>query len=234
MAMLHGSLANETEEYRKAREELLEAEIALRDQRERVAALRRKLPPDTVMADYALHEGPASPEDDGPAAEVRLTDLFRDPSKPLVVYQYMFGGAQKRPCPMCTLWVDGFNGIAQHLNQRLNFALIAEARMEELHPWTRRRGWRDLRVVSSAGTSFKQDLGFADAAGRQHAGLSVFVRSAYGGVRHFYSAGAEMKPKEFRGIDLMTPFWNVLDLTPSGRGDWEPKLEYDIANVQKH
>jgi predicted dithiol-disulfide oxidoreductase (DUF899 family) len=29
-----------------------------------------------------------------------------------------------------------------------------------------------------------------------------------------------------RGIDLMSPVWNLLDLTPQGRGDWYAKLEY--------
>ena len=37
-------IKGESEEYRKLRDQLLEAEIALKDQTERVAALRRKLP----------------------------------------------------------------------------------------------------------------------------------------------------------------------------------------------
>jgi predicted dithiol-disulfide oxidoreductase (DUF899 family) len=39
-----------------------------------------------------------------------------------------------------------------------------------------------------------------------------------------------------RGIDLMSPFWiwNILDLTPDGRGEWMPKLGYDLVSVQKH
>jgi predicted dithiol-disulfide oxidoreductase (DUF899 family) len=222
--MLHGSLPNESEQYRKAREELLEAEIELRDQGERVAALRRRLPLGTAVTDYIFQ---ASPTD-----EVRLSELFLDPSKPLAVYQFMFGGAQKRPCPMCTLWIDGFNGIGRHLNQRLNFAIVADAGIDELGQWARQRNWNDLRLVSSAGSNFKRDLGFADDAGGQYPGLSVFARSADNSVKHFYSASAIMKPNEFRGIDLMTPFWNILDLTPEGRGQWMPKLEYGRARAQ--
>jgi predicted dithiol-disulfide oxidoreductase (DUF899 family) len=230
--MLHGSLANESEQYRKAREELLEAEIELRNQRERVAALRRRLPLDTAVTDYAFRANPAEPASDGPSTDVRLSELFLDPSKPLAVYQYMFGGAQKRPCSSCTLWIDGLNGIGRHLNQRLNFAIVAEAGIDELRQWARQRNWNDLRLVSSAGSSFKRELGFADDAGRQYPGLSVFVRAA-DHVKHFYSSSAIMKPDEFRGIDLMTPFWNILDLTPEGRGEWMPKLEYDRAQAQK-
>jgi predicted dithiol-disulfide oxidoreductase (DUF899 family) len=29
-----------------------------------------------------------------------------------------------------------------------------------------------------------------------------------------------------RGIDLLTPVYNLLDLTPEGRGDWYAELEY--------
>src|ERR1700719_669282 len=104
--MIPGRLETESTDYRKLRDELLEAEIALKDQRERVAALRRKLPLDTEIQDYEFHEGPADLTKDGPFRTVLLSELFDDPGKPLVVYQYMYGGAQKRPCPSCTMWVD--------------------------------------------------------------------------------------------------------------------------------
>jgi len=67
----------------------------------------------------------------------------------------MFGGAQTKPCPMCTLWVDGYSGIARHIPQVMNFAVVAEAPIEQLRAWGRERGWRGLRLVSSAGTKFK-------------------------------------------------------------------------------
>jgi predicted dithiol-disulfide oxidoreductase (DUF899 family) len=38
-----------------------------------------------------------------------------------------------------------------------------------------------------------------------------------------------------RGIDLLTPVYNMLDLTPQGRGDWYASLEYGIAvNLASH
>jgi predicted dithiol-disulfide oxidoreductase (DUF899 family) len=58
-SMLPGRLETESSDYRKLRDELLEAEIALMHQRERVAALRRNLPLDTGIHDYEFHEGPA-------------------------------------------------------------------------------------------------------------------------------------------------------------------------------
>jgi predicted dithiol-disulfide oxidoreductase (DUF899 family) len=222
-----GPLEKESEAYRRARAELLEAEIALRDQCERVAALRRKLPVETKVEDYILEEGPAELDKEGPIAKVRLSGLFADVSKPLVVYQYMYGAAQKRPCPMCTLWIDGFNGVAHHLRQRVNFAIIAQVGIGELREWGRQRGWHGLRLVSSAGSNFKTDLHYQEADGSQHPGISVFVRSPDGSVKHFYSNSAIMKEKVNRGIDLLSPVWNIFDMTPEGRGDWSGKLSYE-------
>ncbi|MBZ5591560.1 MAG: DUF899 family protein [Acidobacteriia bacterium] len=224
---MKGPLANESEAYRRARAELLEAEIALRDQCERVAALRRMLPVETDVDDYVFEEGPRELDKDGPFTKVRLSGLFADVNKPLVVYQYMYGGAQKRPCPMCTLWIDGFNGVVHHLRQRVNFAVIAQVAIGELREWGRQRGWHDLRLVSSAGSNFKRDLQYQDAEGSQHPGISVFVRSPDGSVKHFYSNSATMKEQINRGIDLLSPVWNTLDLTPEGRGDWNAKLNYE-------
>ena len=132
--------------------------MALRDQRERVAELRRELPIDTKVDDYLFHEGPSDLQQDGPVSEVRLSELFEDPRKPLLIYQYMFGGAQKESCPMCAMWTDGFNAIVHHLKQRVNFAIVAQGEITEFRAWARRRLWNNLRLISSAGSSFKTDL----------------------------------------------------------------------------
>ena len=224
--MNYGQLASESPSYRKTRAELLDAEIALKNQRERVADLRRKLPLDTKVEDYLLHEGPADLAANGPYREVRLSGLFEMADKPLIIYQYMYGAAQKTPCPMCTLWTDGFNAIANHLRQSANFAIVAEAEVGHLRDWARSRNWHDLRLVSSAGSKFKADMQFADADGNQYPGVSVFARAADGSMRHFYSGCAIMRDGEYRGLDLLTPLWNFLDLTPGGRGQWMPKLKY--------
>jgi predicted dithiol-disulfide oxidoreductase (DUF899 family) len=225
--MLYGKLSNESEQYRKGRAELLEAEMALRDQRERVAKLRRALPLDTKVEDYLFHEGPSDLLKDSPISEVRLSDLFEDPLKPLIIYQYMFGGAQKESCPMCAMWTDGYNAIAPHLKQRVNFAIVAQGEITEFRAWARQRNWYNLRLVSSAGSSFKTDLHFQNSKEEQYPGVSVFVKSKDSALHHFYSASAIMKENEYRGLDLLSPVWNFLDLTPGGRGDWYPSVTYD-------
>ena len=225
--MLYGKLSNESEQYRKTRAELLKAEMALRDQRERVAELRRGLPLDTRVDDYLFHEGPIDLQQDSPISEVRLSELFADPRKPLLVYQYMFGGAQKESCPMCAMWTDGFNAITPHLRQRTNFAVAAQGEITAFRAWARRRDWHNLRLISSAGSSFKTDLQFQTVKEEQLPGVSVFVKHRDGSLRHFYSASAIMAENQYRGLDLLTPVWNFLDPTPEGRGDWLPGVQYD-------
>lgn len=92
--------------------------------------------------------------------------------------------------------------------------------------YARSRGWRHLRIVGAAGLDLKQRLGFEAADGAQSPGVSVFRRGADGSVVHSYSANASPLPGEFRGMDLLSPFWSFLDLTPEGRGGFMPKRSY--------
>ena len=190
--MLYGELANESAAYGAARAALLQAEIALRDQREKVAELRRQLPVDTEVEEYLFHEGPRDLTQDAPISEVRLAELFDKPDQPPVVYQFMYGVAQENPCPSCTMWTDGLNAVAHHLAQQVNFAVIAAAGIKDWRAWGRQRGWSRLRLVSSAGTSFKEDFKLQDEDGDRYPGVSVFVRKSDGSLRHFYSSSAIM------------------------------------------
>lgn len=227
--MSYGPIEKENETYREVREKLRQAEIALRDQREKVAELRRRLPLDTEIPDYELVDsGNLSPRNAG--RRVHLSDLFEDPNKPLVAYQFMYGGAQSEPCPMCSMWIDGFNGISRHLRPRMSFAVIAEAAPDRLRDWASKRGWDRVHLVSSGGSSFKRDLHFEDDEKVQHPGLSVFVRDPEQGIRHFYSVSAYLDADGYRGVDLYSPVWHLLDVTPEGRGDWMPELEYRRAS----
>jgi predicted dithiol-disulfide oxidoreductase (DUF899 family) len=48
-----------------------------------------------------------------------------------------------------------------------------------------------------------------------------------GTLRHFYSVHPRLAEDiKQRGIDEYNPIWNVLDLTPQGRGDWLASPEY--------
>ncbi len=158
---------------------------------------------------------------------MRLSELFTAPDRALVVYHLMYGKAQTEPCPMCTQWVDGFNGVARHLAQNVDFVVVAAADPEPLRAFARDRGWDRPRLLSCGDNTFKYDLLSEEADGVQDSMVSVFVRDADGNVRHTYSMrpwfSSEIRE---RGIDLLCATWHVLDLTPQGRGDWYSSLDY--------
>lgn len=225
----------ESEEYTARREELRLAEIELVQQRERVAALRRALPPGTVVEDYVFQEGPRDlASGDAEVSEVRLSELFTAPDRALVVYQLMYGKAETTPCPMCTMWIDGFNGVASHLAQNVDFVIAAAAGPGPLRGHARSRGWYRLRLLSCAGNTFKYDLGSEGPDGSQHATVSVFTLDPDGSPRHVYTAHPDLaEDRTERGIDLLSPVWHVLDLTPAGRGDWYASLDYGAVPVSR-
>ncbi|MFJ8359823.1 DUF899 family protein [Streptomyces sp. NPDC093984] len=224
----HTRLPGESADYLAAREELRLAEIELMRHREKVAARRRALPQGPVVDDYVFLEGPADlDEGDTPVREVTLSGLFTAPDRPLIVYHFMYGKLQTDPCPMCTLWIDGFNGVAHHIAQNADFAVAAAADPPTLRQHARDRGWSRLRLLSCGDSTFKYDLGSEDEDGAQDSTVSVFTRDGDGAVRHFYSAHPRMAEDiDQRGIDLLNPVWHLLDLTPGGRGDWFAGLDY--------
>jgi predicted dithiol-disulfide oxidoreductase (DUF899 family) len=210
----------ESEEYRRQREELRVAELALMDHVERVAALRRRLPADTVVEDYELI-------DVASGNRVRLSDLCSAPDRALVLYHFMYGKAQTEPCPLCTMWIDGYNAAAPHVMQNADFAVVAAAEPAAIGAHAAARGWNNLRLLSAGDSTFKYDLGSEEADGTQTEWISVFARGDDGTVRHVYSKGAQMADdRRERGIDLLSPVWHLLDLTPNGRADWYPSLNY--------
>lgn len=226
--MLFTRLASETEEYRKHRDELRLAEIELIEHRERVAQLRRDLPAGPVVDDYVFLEGPTDLDaGDEPVSEVRLGQLFTRPDRALIIYHLMYGKEQTSPCPMCTMWIDGFNGVAHHVAQNVDLAIAAAADPAPLRAHARQRGWHRLRLLSCGDSSFKHDLGSEDDHGGQTSAISVFVRAADGSVRHTYTGRPQTADDVHeRGIDQLCAVWNLLDLTPQGRGDWYASLAY--------
>ena len=222
------NLTNEPSEYLAKREELRLAEIELMRQRERVADLRRHLPQGAPIQNYPFDEGPRDlSAGDAPVRTTRLSELFTKPDRSLIIYHLMFGKRQTKPCPMCTAWLDGANGVAHHLAQNLDFAVVAAADIPSLRAHARARGWDKLRLLSAGNSTFKYDFGSEEREGHQDSTVSVFTRDAEGTLRHFYTAHPRMAPEiPERGIDLLAPIWHFMDLTPQGRGNWYANLDY--------
>ncbi len=214
----------EDEAYREARNSLLQAELDLERHLTAVAKLRQSLPPGgSLKEDYLFQaSGEAGP------VQVPLSHLFRPGKDSLVLYSFMFGPDDEAPCPACTSLIDGLDGVARHLLDRINMAVVAKAPVARLEAFAGSRGWTGLPLLSSAGSSYNQDYGAENADGDQLPALNVFQRGD-DGIRHFYNAEQLYvdQPGHPRHVDRLWPIWNLFDLVPEGRGeDWFPKLSY--------
>jgi predicted dithiol-disulfide oxidoreductase (DUF899 family) len=234
----------ESGEYRLARNRLLEAETELRRTIERVAAQRRALPPGGAVPDDYRFEAAASG-----AGEVTFSELFAPGRDTLVVYSFMFprwsgdtrpGPAEgetarlplaETPCPSCTSILDSLDGAAPHLARRLSLVVVAKSDPARIRDFAAERGWRQLRLLSSRNNNYNRDYHAETPEGEQSPVLNVFTRDG-DGIRHRWATELMFAPRdegeEPRHVDSIWPIWNVLDLTPGGRGSDPdfPSMQY--------
>lgn len=224
---LHGfRFPNESDAYREARDALLDEEIALRRQIERVAAQRRALPLGGRVPEDYVFEG-----EDGP---VRLSHLF-GAHHTLITYNLMFGPKRERPCPACASLVSGLAGDARDIAQRVSFVVVAKSPIARILGFARERGWSDLRFLSSSGNSFNRDYRGETETGAESPQFNVFTRrdghihQTYGGELMLVDADPG---QDQRAADQVWPLWNLLDLGPEGRGrNWAPD-EADASRLR--
>ena len=215
------TIPNESAEYRRARTALLAEEIELRRHIERVAELRRALPPGGLVTGDYRFQSEAGPLD--------FAGLFGDKDT-LVVYSYMFGPQRERPCPMCTSLLGAWNGEARDIGQRVALAIVARSPIERLVAFKKERGWRDLKLYSDVNGHFSRDYHAISKEGGDDPALNVFTRRD-GTIRHFWAGemgGETADPgQDPRGAPDLMPIWTILDMTPEGRDPhWYPKLDY--------
>jgi predicted dithiol-disulfide oxidoreductase (DUF899 family) len=210
---------NEGPDYRKARNELLAEEIELRRHIERVAAQRRALPPGGQLAqDYEFVSE---------YGRTQLSRLFGDKDT-LMIYSMMYGPERKEPCPMCTSFLNSWNGAAINLRERCAIGVTARSPIHRLIQYKQQFGFSRLPFFSDISGDYTRT--YVNAEDKDVPGFSVFTKRD-GTVRHFYSgemSGAMADPgQDPRGAPDLDPLWLLLDLTPEGRGaDWYPKLNY--------
>jgi predicted dithiol-disulfide oxidoreductase (DUF899 family) len=220
----------ESAEYRAARDELLRAEIELRRATEAVAARRRALPPGGLApADYAFQ--------DLDGRTVRMADLFEDGRDTILVYSFMFGPGDERPCSSCSSIADVLDGAARHVDERASLVFVAKSPPDRLRALVAERGWSRLRFLSSAGTTYNRDYYGETADGSQMTMLNVFTKDG-DRIRHFWGTELVLAPpdegQDQRHIDIAWPIWALVDMTPEGRPegyDW-PALDYDRATAR--
>lgn len=240
----------ETDEYRAARNRLLEQEIGLRRAMEALAEARRALPPGGLVPRDYVFKGEGA---DGSTGDVRLSELFGPGKDTLAIYSFMFprhpsdhrlGPAsgdsaslplEEGPCPSCTALLDQLDGAAPHLDQRMNFAVVAKAPVDRLLAFGRERGWRHLRLLSSAENDYNRDYLAETADGFQQPMMNVFHREN-GRVRHFWGAELLYAPadpgQDMRHVGTLEPVWNMFDFIPEGRGTgWDEQLDYGCCKA---
>jgi predicted dithiol-disulfide oxidoreductase (DUF899 family) len=241
---------NESPEYRAARGRLLEEEVALRRAMEAVAAARRALPPGGPVPEDYLFDAISL---DGTPTRVRLSELFTPGKDTLVAYHFMFPRhpvdkrpgpelgvtaglpVQDGPCPSCTGFLDQLDGAAPHVEQKINFVVVAKAPIDRVAAFARDRGWKHLRLLSAASNTFKRDYHGEDADGSQMPNMSVFHRESNGEIRHTWSSELLYEPtdpgQDPRHNGTLEPLWNIFDLTPEGRPeDWDEQMQYHCCH----
>ncbi len=180
----------------------------LRAYRARIGAIRRR------MRTVQQRTEPQAVEDyvfatlRGPR---RLSALF-GPHRDLFVVHNMGSS-----CPNCTLWADGYNGFYPHLRSRAAFVVSSPDPPATQQRFARSRGWR-FPMVSHAGTTFAQDMGYRSRSGGWLPGISAFRRR---GDRILRVSDAAWSP----GDDFCA-LWHMLDLLPEGPAGWRPRLRY--------
>jgi predicted dithiol-disulfide oxidoreductase (DUF899 family) len=184
----------------------------------------------------------------GRLAEMRLSELFEPGKDSLLIYSMMFprapdddrpgpAGGQtallplaEGPCPSCTSLIDQLDGAAEHASQRVNLAVASKAPIERMLAFAAERGWRRIRLLSSAGSTYNRDYLAETADGEQQPMLNVFHRDGTT-IRHFWASELLYAPtdpgQDPRHVGTIEPLWNLFDLTPDGRGtSWDEQLTY--------
>jgi predicted dithiol-disulfide oxidoreductase (DUF899 family) len=210
-----------------------------------VAASRRALPPGGPVPDDYVFEGAGA---DGAPTSVKLSELFEPDRNSLVIYNFMFPRdpddttpgptfgktallpLAEGPCPSCTALLDQLDGAAEHARQHINFVVVAKTSLSRVLTFAEERGWRRLRLLSSAANTYNRDYHGETTEGFQRPMLNVFRRDP-DTVRHFWASELLYGPtdgdQDPRHAGPIEPLWNLFDLTPEGRpSDWYEQLSY--------
>ncbi len=216
------------EEWLIARRALLAREKEATRLRDALSTERRSLPMVRVDKAYTF---------DGPEGQKTLRDLF-GPHRQLVVYHFMFAPAWEEGCKSCSYVMDNVEGALMHIAAAdTAFAAVSRAPLAKLEAFKARMGWR-FPWLSSGETDFNYDFHVTLDDARSSVeynyepatelrrrgeipqvpgdlpGFSVFLRDG-DDVFHTYSTYQ-------RGVDTFLNTFNLLDLTPLGRGEQRP------------
>ena len=217
-----------------------------------MAVARRALPPGGLVSEDYVFEGAGA---GGTVQKIKLSELFAPGKNSLIIYNFMFPRDPnddrppgttpstrrlmllEQPCPSCVALLDQLDGAARHVGEITNFAVVAKTSAPTLLAFGKERGWKYLRLLSSAGNNYKRDYHGETADGAQRPMLNVFHRKS-GEIRHFWSSEMFYAPsdpgQDPRHLGMLEPLWNLFDLTREGRPtEWDEQLSYpgDSATI---
>jgi predicted dithiol-disulfide oxidoreductase (DUF899 family) len=119
--------------------------------------------------------------------------------------------------------------LAPSIEHQVDLAVVAKAPLPRILAFANERGWRRLRLVSSAGNTYNRDYLGETPEGHQRPMLNVFHRDG-DSIRHFWGTELFYAPMDSgqdpRHVGTIEPLWNLFDLAPGGRPDWEEQMSY--------
>lgn len=142
--------------------------------------------------------------------EISLSELFNNKDSLFVIHN------MGTSCPYCTLWADGFNGVADHLKDRAAVVISSPDSPDIQEQFRSSRQW-NFTMVSTTDNTFPEDMGYKTDAGFQP-GVSVFKRDGDDIVR--------VSDTAFGPGDDFCAVWHLLDMLPEGADGWQPRYQY--------
>ena len=103
-------------------------------------------------------------------------------------------------------------------------------RIERVAAFARDKGWKHIRLLSAANSTFKRDYHGEGADGQQAPIMTVFKRWPDGVIRLHWASELLFEPsdpgQDMRHMGTVEPLWTLFDLTPGGRPNAEEQIEY--------
>ena len=184
------------------KEKLNELYQQLMSIREEMREVQKDVEPEPIQ-DYVLQTL------DGPRA---LSSYFGDKEELFVVHN--MGSS----CSYCTLWADGFNGVLQHLENRVAWVMTSPDDPAKQQAFAESRGW-NFEMASLGDSMLARDLGYELEDGSQMPGVTVVRKQKEGSL-------VKLADTPFGPGDPYCVVFNLFDLIPGGANDWQPNFSY--------
>lgn len=183
-------------------DEIMQLEQEISEKQQQVVQLKKQFG-HLAVADYTFQGADET--------AITLSALFGEHDDLIVVHNMGQG------CSYCTLWADGFNGVYPHLVNRAGFVIISPDTPEEQAKFAQSRGWQ-FKMVSAAGTTFIDDMGFTWDEGTMP-GASIFKKANDGTI-------TRVSKTYFGPGDPFCGVWHLFDLLEDGPNGWQPQFQY--------